>query len=130
MADKFVRFVTLQKDGVTGRPVGFFKAAYKLRRDAMLPADEHKALSELLEWFDGDLDVPERFHRSSNPHAHGKGLSWFKPEAVEHIEHSRQILLILERYGVLSEMLTTQRPGYVLYEDDIQICAVPFRDDK
>jgi len=25
-------------------------------------------------------------------------------------------------------MLVTKRPGYVLYEDEHQVCAVPFRD--
>lgn len=81
-----------------------------------------------MDWFKTMLEKPQRFHRSSNKHAHGKGLSWFKPTAYDHIKKARDILYILERNGVLSEMLTTDRPGYILYEDDIQICAIPFKD--
>jgi len=128
MADKFVRFVTIQADHVTGIKIGFFKAAYQLWRDNRLSADDDVALRALLDWFDDMLEAPQRFSRSSNKHAHGKGLSWFKPTADVHIKKAREILDILERNGVLSEMLTTTRPGYVLYEDDIQVCAVPFKD--
>ncbi len=128
MAEKFVRFVTHDLDKVTGERIGFFKAAYALRRSGSLTEDSHDRLSKLLDWFDGALEAPERFHRSSNPHAHGKGLSWFKPAAHEHIRKAREVLDILNRRGVQSEMLTTMRPGYILYEDDIQVCAVPFKD--
>ncbi len=128
MADKFVRFVTHETDEVTGERIGFFKAAYALRRSGKLSAAEHETLSEHLDWFGDELDVPGRFHRSSNPNAHGKGLSWYKPGALEHLRRSRAILV--ERNGVMSEMLTTLRPGYLLYEDDHQICAIPFADEN
>lgn len=128
MADKYVRFVTFEKDEVTGEYIGFFKSVYKLKRAHRLPPDDHENLASLLDWFREMLDAPDRFHRSSNPHAHGKGLSWFKPRAEEHIAKARRLLEILDRHGVLSKMLTTSRPGYVLYEDEFQICAIPFRE--
>jgi len=128
MAGKYVRFVTHQKDEVTGLDIGFFQAAYRLWRENRLPSDDDKALRDHLDWFKDMLDAPRRFHRSTNPHAHGKGLSWFKPEANEHIGRARQIVRILERHGVQSEMLTTLKPGYLLHEDEFQICAVPFKE--
>ena len=35
---------------------------------------------------------------------------------------------ILNDNGLLTEMLNTRRPGYVVYEDDYQIVAYPFAD--
>lgn len=36
---------------------------------------------------------------------------------------------ILEEYGVPTRTLTTERPGYVVYEDDFQVVAEPFRGE-
>jgi hypothetical protein len=33
---------------------------------------------------------------------------------------------MLERCGILTEMLRTDKPGYVVYEDKYQVAAVPF----
>ncbi len=35
---------------------------------------------------------------------------------------------ILERHGMAVRMIHTDRPGYVLYEDEFQIAAYPFAD--
>lgn len=37
---------------------------------------------------------------------------------------------ILEAYGLLTEMIKTDRPGYVVYEDEHQVTAFPFRDTQ
>ena len=128
MADKFVRFVTYEKDKVTGLPVGFFQAAYDLFYDGSIPSADVVEIKRHLDWFREYLDKPDRFARSRNRHEHGKALSWFKPAAEEHIDKARSLLVLLERYGVASEMLTTARPGAVVYEDDWQIAAIPFKD--
>ena len=95
-----------------------------------LPPPSSAHFRGALDWFDAELDLPERFHLSTNPHAHGKALSWFKPEATDHIRQARIILAVMVQYGIPSEMVTTSRPGYVVYEDDHQICAIPFRDAR
>jgi hypothetical protein len=128
VAAKFIRFITHEPDEVTGLDVGFFKAAYALRRENRVLVADAGHLNEILNWLDDNLDAPDRFARSRNKYAHGKALSWFKPVAVEHIDKARSLLVLLERYGVASEMLTTARPGIVVYEDDWQIAAIPFKD--
>ncbi len=128
MAKKFVRFVTHKKDEVTGLDTGFFSAAYALRRENRVTIHDAEKLNELLSWLDDHLDAPTRFARSKNKHAHGKALSWFKPEAVDHIDKARDLLALLERHEIASEMLTTSKPGKVVYEDEWQIAAIPFKD--
>ena len=128
MADKFVRFVTNRLDHVTGLEIGFFKAAYALRRSKRVMESDASQLDELLNWLDDNLEAPTRFAKSRKKHAHGKALSWFKPSAVEHIQKSRDLLALLERHGVYSEMYVTTRPGVVVYDDEWQIAAIPFKD--
>ena len=54
-------------------------------------------------------------------------MCWFKPAAREHILRIRDIVAILENHGVTTKMLVTRRPGYVVYEDEHQVAAIPFR---
>jgi hypothetical protein len=56
------------------------------------------------------------------------GISWFKATAEEHISKIRELIALLENHGVRVEMIKTTRPGYVIYEDNFQIVAVPFAD--
>ncbi len=52
------------------------------------------------------------------------GLS-LRPDARIH-----ELAELLDRYDVGSEIVTSERPGYVIYEDDAQIIAEPFRDTR
>lgn len=40
----------------------------------------------------------------------------------------REIAAILEAHGVITEMIRTERPGYIVYQDEYQIVAEPFMD--
>lgn len=37
---------------------------------------------------------------------------------------------ILEKYGILSSVVKREDPGYIVYEDDIQVAAIPYREDR
>ena len=67
--------------------------------------------------------------RTRNANHKQKGaLSWFKDSAHAHLQRVRLLVALLESRGVVVEMITTERPGYVVYEDDFQIIAEPFAD--
>lgn len=36
---------------------------------------------------------------------------------------------VLRTHGVAIKMLKTSRPGYIVYEDEFQVCAEPFRGE-
>ncbi len=38
------------------------------------------------------------------------------------------IAAMLQAHDILTEMIVTDRPGYIVYEDDFQIVAEPFAD--
>ncbi len=55
-------------------------------------------------------------------------ISWFKDTAQTHIGKMREMVALLEHHDVSVRMIKTMRPGYVVYEDEFQIVAVPFAD--
>ncbi|HUH84044.1 MAG TPA: hypothetical protein VLX85_05515, partial [Stellaceae bacterium] len=65
---------------------------------------------------------------SPRPHAKAQAISWFKDWANEHVARMRELQRVLEKHGVAVEVLTTERPGYIVYEDEFQVAAYPFRD--
>jgi hypothetical protein len=65
---------------------------------------------------------------SPRPHAKDQALSWFKDTATEHISQMRAFAAILELHDIQVEIIKTDRPGYIFYEDDFQVAAYPFAD--
>lgn len=124
----FVRFVVLTPDPDSGHRQGLFIAMSNLNRRGALMAREQVVWNDLQAWFDLHLERPDRFARAGRAHAKKAALCWFKPDATEHIDGMRKIAVILEAHGHHVEMIRSDRPGYIVYEDEHQIAAEPFRD--
>ena len=125
-----IRFIVDELDPDSGRRQGLFQAAGFLRRSGRLSAGDEDTLDALRIWFGANLNVPNRFALSGRPHAKAQAISWFKDTASEHIARMRAYGNILEGYGLTVRMIRTDRPGYVLYEDEHQVTAYPFSDTK
>ncbi|MCJ8053514.1 hypothetical protein GB928_016755 [Shinella curvata] len=86
----------------------------------------------ILAWFRVRLPIPERFNKSTSKGAWRSqataGLSWFKEDAKPAIEKAFELVSLLADYGYPIEVLWTERPGFVVYEDEQQIVAEPFYD--
>lgn len=124
----FVRFVIDTLDEDSGRRQGLFQAGEVLVLSGEMDADDLKYLESLYAWFKVHLPVPTRFAVSSKPHAKAQALSWFRDASSEHIGQMREYQRILEKYGLQVSMLRTQRPGYIVFEDQYQVVAYPFAD--
>jgi hypothetical protein len=83
-------------------------------------------LEKLFKYFNNSLLIPTRMSRSSKPHAFKNAISWFKADSLM-VGRARTMANILEQNGITVELLRTTRPGYVVYEDEDQVVAVPFR---
>ena len=90
--------------------------------------EEAERLQSLYAWFKSNLPVPTRFSLSSTPHAKAQALSWFRDSATEHISRMRGYHHLLEAYGISVAMLRTNRPGYIVYEDEHRVVAYTFAD--
>lgn len=124
----FVRFVLHEKDEDSGRRTGIFQGLYDLLESHDLNQDDRARLDELRSWFVQNLAIPDRFSLSSKPHRKAQAISWLKESAIEHVTHLRAIVRILEAHGFVVDRIRTQRPGYVVYEDEHQVAAYPFTD--
>ena len=51
------------------------------------------------------------------------GICWFKTGSTEHISRIWEMVNILERNGIYVKKIRTDRPGYVIYEDEWQLCS-------
>ncbi|GAA2829950.1 hypothetical protein [Aminobacter aminovorans] len=124
-----LRFVTHSTHEPFGHRSGLFKIAYALRRELPAEAPFAADLAEQLLWFEANMAVPTRFSTSRHPGAQESALSWVKAGAHEHVRRLRLLVSLVEAVGHLKIVeLRTMRPGYVFFEDDHQVIALPFAD--
>jgi hypothetical protein len=126
----FLRFVTAELDDESHQELGVFHAAGRLRDSGSLSRAEEELLQEVRDWFNVNLEKPKRFTSAKPPYYRKRqnGISWFKDSAWEHIGKMHEMVALLEHHDVPVRMIKTTRPGYVVYEDEFQIVAVPFAD--
>jgi hypothetical protein len=126
---RVVRFVVHAVDEESGYRQGFIQAAAELDDLGHLSPSESAMLEEALRWFRKHLPVPDRFTRTRNAsHKKKRALSWFKESALAQITQARDVLELLRAHDIIVETLTTERPGYVVYEDHFQVVAEPFSE--
>ena len=128
----YLRFVTERRtDHGHGRE-GFFQATYAVWRNPETPTFSAPELRRLLDWFDANLEAPDRLSRSRHKRGKDAGartaLSWFTPQATEHITKAYEIAAIIREYGYSVTVLKTDRPGFVVFRDRWQVVAEPFAD--
>ena len=124
-----IRFVVRKRDRHSQVEQGLIHAAEDLHYLGRLSDEEQKRVQELMRWFNRNLPVPGRFARSRRPHACKRAIGWFKPTAGESIVRMQALASVLHEHGCEVERLTTDRPGYVVYEDDYQVVAEVFRGE-
>ena len=124
----YIRFVVHIKDEGSGKRQGIFQTLVAVREEGLLYEYEIERVKEIHKWFNENLVKPSSFNRSSKPHALNKAISWFKDSAKEQIAYMRELARILEGHGIEVIVLQTERPGYIVYEDEHQITAEPFTE--
>jgi hypothetical protein len=127
----FIRFVVDEKDEESLVPLGVFHALGRLQDIGVLDEAESVLAKQHYQWFKDNLKTPTKFTRSKSKAPYRKkrkAISWFKDTAAEHLRRLHDINVILEQHDVRVRMITTNRPGYILYEDDFQVAAEPFAD--
>jgi hypothetical protein len=132
MAARYIRFVTDAIDPQSHVRRGILDVAHNLCDHGDMRPEERAVLEGLLRWFDKSLEVPERFCRQTTKvhRRPARAISWFRDSAGEHIGRARKVAAILEGHGVCVHMTTTERPGYIIYEDPHQVAAEPFADTQ
>lgn len=122
---EYIRFVIGRKDEDSHVEKGIFQAAALAIEWQTITGVDADELNKIRAWFSTNLDKPNSFGRA-NLH---RGICWFKTNATEHISKIWEMVRVLERNGIYVKKIRTHRPGYLIYEDEWQIAAEPFRKE-
>ena len=128
MQETYLRFSVAERHPVSQEPLGLFSAVWKLEKAGRLAAHEAAWWAELVGWFGEHLPQPAQARRSRRPGAPNRAVFWFRATATEHVSRMREVATLLEEHGVPVEVQQTTRPGYVVYEDEFQVAAEPYRE--
>jgi hypothetical protein len=120
---EYVRFVIGRKDEDSHVEQGIFQAVALAVEWGNITGADADELNELRHWFSENLERPTSFGRD----ALRRGICWFKTGATEHIARIWEMVRILERNGIYVKKIRTDKPGYVVYQDEWQLVAEPFR---
>jgi hypothetical protein len=132
----FLRFV-VPAEVVRGSrsAIGVIAVAYRLLREGAgeIPAATLDALTDHLEWIERHLAAPTRFTSTSSKgwyRREARGLSWLRGSAAEHVAHLRALSALVQSTGREVAELAETRIGYIVYQDEQQVIAEPFRDTR
>jgi hypothetical protein len=120
---EYIRFVIGRKDEDSHVEQGIFQAAARALEWQSITGSDAEELNTLRAWFSENLEKPTSFGRDKLR----LGICWFKTGSTEHIARIWEMVHILERNGVYVKKIRTDKPGYVIYEDEWQLVAEPFR---
>jgi hypothetical protein len=120
---EYLRFVIGRKDEESHVEQGVFQAAALAMELQNITDSDADELNELRAWFSENLEAPTSFGRDKLR----LGICWFKTGSAAHISRIWELVRILERNGIYVKKIRTDKPGYVIYEDEWQIVAEPFR---
>src|SRR4030095_597059 len=125
----FIRFVSGEIDEDSHVSAGLFCAAHNLLDEVVLADYEFLALMESMSWFNRHLRAPFDYRLEPTWQA-VRSICWFRSNALEYVARAWEIVAILEGRDVFMRTVKCHRPGYVLYEDDVQVLAYPFADTR
>jgi hypothetical protein len=84
-----------------------------------IAATDREQFDDVLQWFNRHLPFPRRVTPDM--------IFWFRPEARECASRVWQLVHLLREHGVTVQTMRTTRPGRIVYSDEMQVGAVPYR---
>ena len=123
----YVRFVVSEMAEDSGQKLGILHAIRYMNDDGDLTDTEFKFADKIMTWFANNLESPLNNMNKQKLKKSEVYISWFKAEAKEHIAKARELASILEIKDVLVEMIATDKPGKIVYEDKYQIFSKPYK---
>jgi hypothetical protein len=119
----FLRFQGQVPNLGTASQLGIFQLAFKLRDTFDVPDYIFNELQHHINWLNVNLKAPAILDEGKNYRA----ICWFTPAAKEPMGHIWPIKAILDDYGYSIDVVTTNDPGTVIYQDGWQVAAIPRR---
>lgn len=107
----------------TQKPVGVFILNWRRIRDGVYSKEDAELYDRTHKWFLENLPEPP-FYGKDNENPEG-AVTWFKTENSDAmLEHIEPLLGLLEKYGIPYDVVYTNTPGKIIYEDDFQVGVI------
>ena len=118
----YTRAVVSVIDDDSGCRTGVLVAGHDLLKKKSLEERDEDHLRGLLGWFNRNVPIPRKKRWKC------RAIFWFKGYDGEWVDHFEGLCGFLTRWYGRIDVLETRKPGYFLYEDELQVAAIPFRD--
>ncbi|WP_448700927.1 hypothetical protein ACFGVR_02570 [Mucilaginibacter sp. AW1-3] len=125
----YIRFITQFINENNETEYGIFNAIDYAIDHSLTQDEDVIKLKEIRKWFSTYLKKPDRFSNAKNKNPASVSLSWFKHSAEIDIGKMYEVKDILAKYDLTIEVVTIKNPGYIVYEDEHQVSAIPFKSD-
>ncbi len=119
----YVRFVVGDDAENAYWLTGVFVEARILRDDGKLYVYEVDLLEETFAWFNDHLPCPPFEAKLGSGEWTRNAVAWFRDDAEEPLRRIWDLVYLLRENGVSVRLVTTDRPGKIVYRDDDQIVA-------
>ena len=102
---------------------GIITVASKLCERGELFDHESELLEEIFAWFNQHLPCPPFRAKFCSGEWTPNAVCWFRDRAGEPLRRAWDIVAILKEHGTNVRLVTTVRPGKVVYHDRFQVVA-------
>jgi hypothetical protein len=120
----FVRFVAGTDADNAFRLDGVITVAWRLRVDGEFYDHESDWLEDVIDWFNEHLPCPPFRRKLRSGEWSRDAVCWFRDRAGEPLKRMWDIVALLAEHGTTVRLVTTHRPGKLVYEDQYQVVAV------
>lgn len=116
---KYVRIQERNSENRTDTPAGIFTAVWRLEQDGLITDEEKAVFHEIaFIWFEDNLPKPPIYDDNRTE----KLIAWFKTAtAGKMLEKLQPLINILDKYKNPYEIVYTNFPGKIIYEDEWQV---------
>lgn len=121
--ERYLRFVVGGDDENGAWLTGVFRIAGQLRRSGELYQYEAQQLDSAFDWFGTHLPCPPFSVKQRKRKWTADAVCWFRSGAREPIERIWDIVAVLRERDLPVRLLTSDRPGRIVYHDRFQIVA-------
>ena len=118
MKFKYVRIQGKELAANTMQGKGIFSVCVQMLRDNVMDEEDAELFKEIDSWFAEELPWPEPCKRQE------KVICFFKTEnADEMMKMINPVMWLLEKYNHPYDVIYTNFPGEIVYEDKYQVCC-------
>lgn len=119
----FVRFVTGAEDENVFHLEGVIAAASELVDGGTLYDYETRWLNEIFTWFNEHLPCPPFRRKLGSGEWTEHAVCWFYDRAGAPLERIWDIVALLKEHGSPVRLVTSRKPGKIVYCDQYQVVA-------